>query len=832
MTAEASFMTDAQLAAEIARCEYCAEKPCRTSCPADCSPADFIMAARLGEKSDYRRSAALILAKNPLGSVCGAICPDRHCMAACSRQGLDGAVRIPALQAAILARAKALGVMPEWKQAAHNGYKVAIVGAGPAGLGAAALLAQMGYKVDVLESRRKAGGMCLLVPKARLEPAVLETDVAFVESLGDVTITCGKAVAKPAALLAQGYVAVLVTVGRGEPHKLGVRGEELAISALDYLAAKPAAQAKVKGKRVAIVGGGAIAVDCAKVAAEHKAEYVELFSRRRPTPHSLTPEERDTLLAIGAHVTGSTRVTEIVKKSGRVAALKLIKMDVPKGKQARAGNLADVKGTEHVRRDFAFVIIAAGARPTLAADAKQGIFYAGDMENGPTSVVEAVAAGKNAALQMHTFVTGDLVQIDKPKTKSRAMLPGRILLPVPLTADFFGREIASPFLLSAAPPTDGYEQMKRAYEAGWAGGVMKTAFDNVPIHIPGEYMFAYTAETYANCDNVSGHALDRVCREVEQLRREYPDRLTIGSTGGSVTGNDEVDRRSWQSNTQKLDAAGALGVEYSLSCPQGGDGSKGDIVSQDAELTAKIIDWVMQVSAADVPKLFKLTAAVTSIYPIMVAIKEVFARYPHKKAGVTLANSFPTLAFRKGDKTAWEEGVVVGMSGAGVIPISNLTLANVARHGITVSGNGGPMDYKAAANFLALGAKTVQFCTVVMKHGLGIIDELNSGLSFLMQERGLASVHDLIGRALPNPIRGFMDLSATKKLSAVTPALCLHCGNCTRCPYFAITLDKKGVPAIDPAHCIGCSICVQKCFAGALRMRERSTGELAALREH
>jgi dihydropyrimidine dehydrogenase (NAD+) subunit PreA len=384
-------------------------------------------------------------------------------------------------------------------------------------------------------------------------------------------------------------------------------------------------------------------------------------------------------------------------------------------------------------------------------------------------------------------------------------------------------------LLSAAPPSDGYKQMKKAYEAGWAGGIMKTAFDNVPIHIPAEYMFAFSNSTYANCDNVSGHPLSRVCREIERLRREFPDRLTAASTGGPVTGNDEADSVAWQSNTRKLEAAGAMGIEYSLSCPQGGDGTKGDIVSQDAELTAKIIGWVMGTGSADIPKLFKLTAAVTSIYPIMSAIKEVFARYPDKKAGVTLANTFPTLAFRKGDKTSWEEGVVVGMSGEGVLPISNLTLANVSRLGVTVSGNGGPMDYRGAANFLALGARTVQFCTIVMKYGYGIIDELHSGLSYLMQERGIRSVSELIGRALPDPVTGFMELTATKKISDVYAELCEHCGNCLRCPYLAIDFDAHKVPVTDPSLCIGCSICVQKCFSGALYMRKRTKHELAVL---
>ena len=145
---------------------------------------------------------------------------------------------------------------------------------------------------------------------------------------------------------------------------------------------------------------------------------------------------------------------------------------------------------------------------------------------------------------------------------------------------------------------------------------------------------------------------------------------------------DEADKAGWQSNTRKLESAGAMGVEYSLSCPQGGDGAEGDIVSQNAELAAKIIDWVMEASSEGNPKLFKLTAAVTSIQPIIKRIQQVFAKYPGKQGGVTLANSFPSLVLRKAENRRWEEGVVIGMSGEGVLPISYLTLAKVSGLGV------------------------------------------------------------------------------------------------------------------------------------------------------
>ena len=251
-----------------------------------------------------------------------------------------------------------------------------------------------------------------------------------------------------------------------------------------------------------------------------------------------------------------------------------------------------------------------------------------------------------------------------------------------------------------------------------------------------------------------------------------------------------------------------------------------------ADLTAQIIEWVLSgASRPEVPKLFKLTGAVTAIAPILKAIRAVFDRHPQHSAGVTLANSFPGLAFRPGAKKEWDEGIVIGMSGEGILPISCLTLAKAADLGVPISGNGGPMNYRQAADFLALGAESVQFCTLVLHYGVEIVEDLHAGLSGLLESLGLGSVSELIGRALPHPIRDFPDLTAEKRISTVERRLCVHCGNCSRCPYQAIELSRRGIPHTDPARCIGCSLCVQRCFAGALSMRERSAAERAALRE-
>src|SRR4030043_787587 len=109
-------MSNAQLQSELLRCEYCEERPCKEACPANCSPADFIMAARVGNPSDIRRSAAESMHANPLVGVFGMVCPDTLCMAACTRVKFDGAINIPLVQASLIERAKDLGGIPEFSR--------------------------------------------------------------------------------------------------------------------------------------------------------------------------------------------------------------------------------------------------------------------------------------------------------------------------------------------------------------------------------------------------------------------------------------------------------------------------------------------------------------------------------------------------------------------------------------------------------------------------------------------------------------------------------------------------------------------------------------------
>ncbi len=806
------FLSDAKLFEEVDRCLYCQEKPCKQACPVNCSPADFIMAIKSGESSDFATSARIIMGSNPLGGVCGAVCPDWFCMKACSRKLLDKPIDIPKVQATIIQKAKDTGIMPKFEKQKKNGKKIAIVGSGASSLSAAAALTQMGYSIDIYEKDKKIGGVMNLIPDSRLDKNILKTDIDFIKTLGDIKINLGTEIKEPEKLLSD-YDAVIVGAGVDKQIRLNIENEDMGIDGLEFL--KNFKKYNLKNKNVAVVGGGAVSADCAVTAIKIGAKTAEIFTRKNAAEIQLSEREIEELYKYKININGRTKIKGIISKNKKITGAKFVKLD-------EKGN--EIEGSVQNRTDIDFVILAIKNIPSMNILKKEGVFYCGDFLNGASTVVECAASGKNAAMEVDAYIKNKKIKIEK-NNQSSLVLTGRNMLPVNLETDFFGYKMKSPFMISAAPHSDGFDQVKLAYENGWPGVIMKTAFDNVHIHIPSEYMFLFDKSTYGNSDNVSDHPLDRVCAEIEKLIKLYPDRITGASTGGPVTGNDEKDKKVWQSNTKKLENAGAMVIEYSLSCPQGGDGTKGDIVSQDPELSAKIIDWVMEISDPKIPKLFKLTGAVTSIYQVVDAIKKVYDKYPNKKAGITLANSFPALGFRKSNNKKWDEGVVVGLSGEGIAPISYLTVAKAVKIGVPISANGGAMNWKMAANFLAMGAKNVQFCTILMKYGYDIINHLEWGLSSMLYEKGYNSVSEFIGCALPDIITPFDKLTPEKKIPDVINELCIGCGNCATCGYLAVKLNKDKKPTFDHKKCIGCSICAKKCPSKAIYMRKRKKHE-------
>ena len=450
-------LTDAQFRAELDRCIYCEEKPCQEACPAHCSPADFIMAARVGEKSDLRRSAAMIMGANPLGWVCGVVCPDYFCMKACSRRTFDRPIEIPAVQATVIKKANEAGVA-KFQRAESNGKTVAIIGAGPAGLGAASVLLQDGYKVTIYEQQKRPGGAMNLIPDFRLNQQAVRADIEFLKSLGDVEFKHGVVATVAAGILpavepgfqpggnggantkrvkllcvrpggkmppstaggtpaATSFDAVIVCAGLAGPIELRIPGEELALSWQAFLENQK--KLKLKGKKVAVLGGGAVAADCATTAKRLGAASVELVYRRRQQDLPLTQYERDMLLEHGVEITSCSKPLAVVHQGKRVTGLRLARLMLPAGRPSRPENFVVSQKESPVFREFDLVVSAIGSRPKLPVTRAKGIFYAGDMVLGAGTVVESVASGKNAAAEAAAYIRGKAQPRFKNRAKSR-----------------------------------------------------------------------------------------------------------------------------------------------------------------------------------------------------------------------------------------------------------------------------------------------------------------------------------------------------------------------------------------------------------------------------
>ncbi len=343
-------------------------------------------------------------------------------MAACTRKKFDGPINIPLVQATIVDMAKRLGGIPEFSRQKVNGKKVAVIGGGPAGLGAAAALSQMGYSVEILEAADRLGGMANLIPDHRLDKNVVETDIQFVLTLGNITAKTGIRIDDPKTLLKKGYEAVCVTTGLWKPIELGIENENLAVRMVDLLA--PLSMHGFDG-RVAVIGGGATAVDCAITARQRGAKHVELFMLEKLSEMPLTAKERKELLDFDIEVNGRIRLSKIIKdREEGLGHWRPVKVELPEGKPFSPAEVRNVPGSEGTRTGFSAVIVAIGMRSALPREQADGLFYAGDMLTGPKTVVQAVASGKNAALEIDAYLKSEKKPVIEKPTKSYYVLPG------------------------------------------------------------------------------------------------------------------------------------------------------------------------------------------------------------------------------------------------------------------------------------------------------------------------------------------------------------------------------------------------------------------------
>jgi dihydropyrimidine dehydrogenase (NAD+) subunit PreA len=388
-----------------------------------------------------------------------------------------------------------------------------------------------------------------------------------------------------------------------------------------------------------------------------------------------------------------------------------------------------------------------------------------------------------------------------------------------LASEFLGIRSPNPFWLASAPPTDKAYNVNRAFEAGWGGVVWKTLGEDPPIvNVSGPRYGAIHSNDrrvigFNNVELITDRPLETNLKEIRQVKRDWPDRALV------VSVMLPMNQDAWAKYVPMIEDTGADALELNFGCPHGmSERGMGSAVGQVPEYIRQATEWCK--SVARVPVVIKLTPNVTNILAPAKAAKDGGAD------AVSLINTlnsimrvdYDTLTMYPATDGKGSHG---GYCGPAVKPIALHMVAEIARHpatqGLPISGIGGVTDWRDAVDFLALGASNVQVCTAAMVYGFKIIDDLTTGLSHFLRDKGMRSVAELVGRAVPSVTDWqFLNLNYVVK-ARINQDLCISCGRChiacEDASHQAITHTVNGERRFEviDEECVGCNLCVSVC---------------------
>ncbi len=398
---------------EASRCLMCEEPPCNEGCPAGVDVRRFIRKIRFG---NFRGAARLIREANILVGICGRVCPQEMlCMEHCTRSALDTPIDIAGLQR--FAGDSELASVAPLPDIQERDGRVAVIGAGPGGLAAAAQLRRAGLSVDVFDGADVTGGVLTRgIPPFRLDPVFARGELGYAARLG-VSVRLGESVEDPAALLDEGYDAVFVSTGLWRPYTIGLEGEDLegVYVAGDFLASVAHGEPPDVGANVVVIGGGNVAMDAASAALRLGAERVHLccLESRDEMPAFLS--EIETAQGEGVEFHTRTRPVRVVGRDGVVVGYEGVGIRWEQPGLLVPSNAEDIPGTEFsLAAETVIEAIGQGVRdrftslelddrglvrvdPDTLRTSVPGVFAGGDIVSGGGTAVKAVADGKRAA---------------------------------------------------------------------------------------------------------------------------------------------------------------------------------------------------------------------------------------------------------------------------------------------------------------------------------------------------------------------------------------------------------------------------------------------------
>ncbi len=407
-----------------------------------------------------------------------------------------------------------------------------------------------------------------------------------------------------------------------------------------------------------------------------------------------------------------------------------------------------------------------------------------------------------------------------------------------LSIDYLGVKCENPFFLSSSPVGSNYEMVAKAFESGWGGVFFKT----IGIFIADECSPRFDNNVkegtpwvgFKNMEQISDKPLEKNLEAIAKLKKDYPDKVMVATIMGS---NDE----EWKELSKLVTQAGADLIECNFSCPQMTSHAMGSDVGQSPDLVRQYSKAVSSVT--HLPVIAKMTPNIGNMEIPAIAAIEGGAK------GVSAINTIKAITnidFEHMTAMPVVNGKssISGYSGAAARPIGLRFIAQMKQHpdlkDIQMSGIGGIETWKDALEYILVGSTTVQVTTAVMQYGYRIVEDMISGLSYFMEEKGFNKVEDLVGLALPNIIPAENLDRDFKIIPHIDEEKCIGCGRCYVSCYDAahqaIDWDEENRKPIINDNCVGCHLCLNVCpvheciTPGEVKFKEGRTPHDVALK--
>jgi len=396
-----------------------------------------------------------------------------------------------------------------------------------------------------------------------------------------------------------------------------------------------------------------------------------------------------------------------------------------------------------------------------------------------------------------------------------------------LRIDLAGIKSPNPFWLASAPPTNSGYQVQRAFEAGWGGAVWKTLGEpilNVSSRFAAISFNGQRVAGFNNIELITDRPLEVNLQEILETKKRFPNHAIIASLMV------EPQQEKWHEIVKKVEAVGVDGLELNFGCPHGmAERGMGAASGQVPELVEKQTHWAKEV--ARTPVIVKLTPNITDITMTAEAAVRGGAD------AVSMINTINSLAGV--DLDSWNtvphvggKGSHGGYCGPAVKPIALNMVAECARNpfvNVPISGIGGISNWQDAAEFMLMGATGVQVCTAAMHHGFSIVEDMIDGLNNYLDDKGIASVMDLVGQSVQRYSNwGDLDLNY-KVVAEINNDVCINCNKChIACEDTShqcidmYTESGRPMLKVREQDCVGCNLCSIVCpVDGAISMVER-----------